>query len=162
MHIERMKMLYAMLAGIPTKHLNLIQWRDSNDGMSVSNQRLIRDTREHACGTTACAVGWACAYPPFQVEGLRWSTAEYAPVLLTPYGTSYRWIAVRQFFGLTEKQSDMFSHKRDSEEPWNIPDKQLVLRRIRRALRLAGAITSERNKELIAYEKADSFPMEQP
>ena len=74
-HIERLRALYAMVAGIPEERIELETWRsrivkpyDPNWSKEVTNKDLLSQD----CGTLACAVGWACAHPEFQKQGLRW------------------------------------------------------------------------------------------
>lgn len=64
------------------------------------------DLRTWQCGTTACAVGWACTMPEFQDEGLvlanRWP--DFIPF---PMYIGYTcWTAVKQFFELTSVNAD--------------------------------------------------------
>lgn len=92
----------ALETRIPAKKFDLATWRD--DSRAASNGTTDNDLL-HTCGTTACAVGWACALPEFQKEGLRYGTA--GPTLeglVTEPGKEWRdsWTAVETFFGLSE------------------------------------------------------------
>jgi hypothetical protein len=58
------------------------------------------------CGTTACAVGWACTIPEFKAEGLGFGGIVPMPTLQMPDGkTLTSWEAVREFFGLTQPEA---------------------------------------------------------
>ena len=162
-HIERLRALYAMVAGIPKERIELEAWRsrlvksyDSNWSKEVTNKDLLSQD----CGTLACAVGWACAHPEFQKQGLRW---DEVPV----YRRRFGWDAVESFFGIHyglamflfsvenipygDVKSRAVIHK---EYPLVKPGdaKRTLLKRIRTHLLHIGAITAERNDELARLE----------
>jgi hypothetical protein len=98
---------------VPERNFNLAFWRG---GYEQSDTALLN----HKCGTTACAVGWACAMPEFKAEGLR--DAAGAPVYMGHGG----WDAVEAFFDLSYGESvALFSldHYTDSPEPWEVADR---------------------------------------
>lgn len=73
---------------------------------SVPNEEF--DLGSWRCGTTACAVGWACTMPEFTQQGLVWSTME--DDFASPYykdqvtGKEFSgWNAVGKFFLGVEK-----------------------------------------------------------
>lgn len=149
-HIERLRDLYAIMAGIPDDVVDLDTWRQCN----------YDDERLKSCGTTACAVGWACAYPGFQAEGLFYDGCGPRFAVLES------WSAVEAFFGLSaEEAEDLFYNHNLSntlELDYNGPDgtyypvtdRQRVLMRIRRFLMKKGVITAERNAELALQDGA--------
>lgn len=162
-HIERLRALYAMIAGIPEERIELETWRSRafkpNDP-DWSNEVTNKDLLSQDCGTSACAVGWACAHPEFQKQGLRWGET---PV----YQRRFGWDAVESFFGIHyDLAMFLFSIK-------NIPysdvksraviheayplvkpgdAKRTLLKRIRTHLLHIGAITPERDRELASLE----------
>jgi hypothetical protein len=112
-HEERIKDLYAMIDGIPASRIALEDWRQGSMARveggtytrAVKDDALLND-----CRTLACAVGWACAYPKFNEQGLVW---DMNCPLYVPLGRTHcwsAWDAVSQFFGLSkDKASDLFS-----------------------------------------------------
>lgn len=160
--IERLRMLYAMLRGLPEEKVDLKNWREKKTGKGsfayCDDEELVD---ADSCGTAGCAVGWACAYPPFKAMGLKMHSAP-------TYDGSPGWAAVTHFFGIEyryaeflflkpeEAAHDLFSgemrhafRRRDGES-----DLALVLRRVRYYLVEAGAITQKRSDELAAEEGA--------
>ena len=92
MNTERLLELLKMLGTIPNDNLDLSSWT-FEDPKDKSQQHLID------CGTTCCAVGWACSHPPFIDEGLHWSYEyDHTPTYLE-HST---WDAVEAFFGINE------------------------------------------------------------
>lgn len=86
MNTERLLELHKMLGTIPNENLDLRTWA-FEDPQDKSKQQLID------CGTTCCAVGWACSHPTFIAEGLHWSH-KHIPTYLE-YSS---WEAVESFF----------------------------------------------------------------
>lgn len=163
--IERLRELYALMQGIPDNRVNLFSWRT----YGTSDHEML----SHSCGALACAVGWACIYPPFMEQGLSWKGA---PNLL---GKGAGWRAVSGFFQIHEYVAEVLFQAREAsldfhregmygenviQVRWAVrgdprieahkhtSDKAIVLRRIRRYLMYLGAITSERNAELAKQE----------
>lgn len=105
MNIERLQYLADFLRTVPEDHFDLRTWRADNtkDHMAfqlVSNESLM----QHACGTTGCAVGWACALPTFQEQGLVWA-GRGPRYNCTRHLTSLTgWEAVQAFFDLDQEQ----------------------------------------------------------
>jgi hypothetical protein len=79
MHKERLLRLADLLDIVPADQFNLSHWK---------------------CGTTACAVGWACTIPEFQAEGLHLTDND--PV----FGDFASWPAVRMFFELDKQDAN--------------------------------------------------------
>lgn len=95
-------------------HFDLAVWRKAINLDPAKN--LVTDEQLHSCGTSACAVGWACSMPEFQAKGLGFGTrhGEYGSYdnepTFTPEGSEQLsgWEAVETFFGLdgySNKQS---------------------------------------------------------
>ena len=152
---ERLRTLYAMMVGIPSQEVNLDAWRRSRTDGKVDDNALF----EHKCGTTACAIGWACAYPEFKAAGLK--AGEDGEPLVINAGNGYikaaGWGAVQRFFDLGHMQAtDIFGLPWDGPKPgdaeYSLNDKQKVLRRIRLHLLLDGVITEARSEELATQE----------
>ena len=118
MNKERLLKLAEFLENLAPERFNLSSWRehDGDDTDSVSDEQLW----EGGCGTTGCAVGWACAMPEFQAEGLYWDKGEGYPALRgLPY--SYSGYAVAsEFFAIPVEVSRLlFSPVRYPEETSN-------------------------------------------
>lgn len=160
-HIERLRALYAMIAGIPDELICLEEWRDTrNHSGDLSDAAL-----KKGCGTIACAVGWACAYPEFNRQGLSWrQSPKY-----TQAGNqvSFGWGAVEAFFGLNRHMAEFLFYdehvpfEQDRYEANRIcgfpkvsqPEaKKVLLKRLRKYLLHIGAITTERDRELALLE----------
>ena len=167
-HIERLRALYAMIAGIPEERIELETWRsrlvkpyDPDWSKEVTNKNLLAQD----CGTLACAVGWACAHPEFQKQGLRW---DGSPTYRCGGGVRrFGWDAVESFFGIhyglakflfsveSIPYSDIGTRAALYDEyplVKRADAKRTLLKRIRTHLLHIGAITPERDRELALLE----------
>lgn len=121
---------------VPQDRFDLRGWRrnasapepDPHDdylGEEISNERLVSD-----CGTTGCAVGWACSMREFNDEGLIW---DVAPIYRHPNPRAVKiagYAAVEMFFGIDGIQSQkLFSP--DFYSPAERTDPLAVSNRIR-------------------------------
>lgn len=107
MNHKRLKTLADFLRTVHNHKFDLANWRKSERGSAwVADESL-----QHGCGTTACAIGWACSIPEFKEEGLgyycnipsfvpRFSIDEARKV----YGAYEMegWDAVTGFFGIDQ------------------------------------------------------------
>lgn len=93
-YIDRFRILYAGLKCVPASKVDLENWRYFNGTCSILDEQL------HDCGTTACAVGWACSFPELQEQGLIYK--DFFPY----YEDNMGWAAVHSFFGLTRLEAD--------------------------------------------------------
>ena len=166
--VERLRELYAMMCGVPDDRVRLRYWREDTgvrylredtSGFFVGNEKLV-----HNCGTTGCAVGWACAYPKFQEQGLNWMGS--APTFSKRKSQFGGWGAVCTFFGIDiDIASYLFSCERyeypdlegtrdgaRSRFERSKSEKRLVLARIRFHLLQIGAITKGRYEGLARQE----------
>lgn len=91
MNTQRLQHLITVLEAVPVDHFDLTNWK---------------------CGTSACAVGWACQSPAFNAEGftLKLSGSGHSgePVLTLPdsqQDSPTGFDAVEIFFGLTGDQA---------------------------------------------------------
>ena len=107
MNKERLLKLAAFLETVPERKFDIQSWRcESNEaGASEFNSDLLQDQylRDPDCGTTGCAVGWACSMPEFQAEGFIWTLT--GPGLLRKVGGISGWPAVRAFFDLVQEDA---------------------------------------------------------
>jgi hypothetical protein len=97
MHAQRLTALAALLATVPPEKFDLEGWRMDKPGGNECWQEKLTDAMllNPACGTCGCAVGWACAMPEFQQQGLVW---EKTPA----FGEERGWDAVSAFFDLSD------------------------------------------------------------
>lgn len=78
MHKQRLEQMVTMLRGLPEE------------------KRQNFDLSDWHCGTSACAVGWACRDPAFISQGLRFDYEGIAPEFMGSEG----WNAVKNFFDI--------------------------------------------------------------
>jgi hypothetical protein len=163
----RLRTLYALMAGIPAKHVNLSLWRGHTDKSRDANFVDDEEILKHPCQTSGCAVGYACAHPDFKEEGLEY--LHNHPVLRNEEGviTHTRFHAVTAFFGVPsfdtaeslflseEEMCARTRHPEINKDDHRLEgnDKRQVLARIRNFLRAEGCITSKRVRELEDYER---------
>ena len=101
----------ALETRIPQERFDLANWRydldfvrDESDSDYESRASDVSDDGLlHGCGTTGCAVGWACALPEFKAEGLSWNGTPALAIDGVIRQTS--WVAVEMFFDLTYDQA---------------------------------------------------------
>lgn len=96
----------ALETRIPADKFDLAYWRSSN---SNAFRDVTDDALRNTCCTTGCAVGWACALPEFNAEGLHWDVIEqqvaYTEVAFdSSKDGNYSWQSALQFFGLNEDE----------------------------------------------------------
>lgn len=112
MNTERLLELLKLLDTIPNDNLDLHTWAFENIE-DRSQQQLID------CGTTCCAVGWACSHPPFMSQGLRWLDK---PVPSPTYLKHSSWDAVEAFFEINNAvatwlfSEDLYPYKYSIED----------------------------------------------
>ena len=100
---QRLQTLANFLRTVPAHKFDLWSWRSAPpSALSLSDQSLT----DPSCGTAGCAVGWACAYPAFQAEGLAFHPKIGAPTLYGHIG----WEAVKVFFGLSLADASYLFH----------------------------------------------------
>jgi hypothetical protein len=93
---KRLLILANFLDTVPEEKFNLESWRDCSPFSNRSDDALL-DT---ACGTTGCAVGWACVIPELKAEGLSWQD--------NPQYMKYSsWLAVQRFFDISDEVSQV-------------------------------------------------------
>lgn len=137
---ERLRTLYAVMGGVPDEKVDMNNWRR---GSGAWDDRNLLETE---CGTSACAVGWACAYPEFQAQGLRFNGA---PLLRKGKKWLEGWGAVEKFFGVDEVTSGYLFATSEVGKAARLG----VMKRIRTVLLDRGVISQERNVELFRMEQ---------
>lgn len=94
---------------IPADKFNLDDWRirtdydpdrDDRPRNYVSDRELLT-----GCGTAGCAVGWACALPEFNAQGLTWDEGMPAYQHGPAGGLFSHFEAVNMFFDIDPKSS---------------------------------------------------------
>ena len=167
--IERLRLLYSVIAGIPANRIDLYEWRQSAVSSRHGRSKVAQAKHAHTCGTLGCAVGWATAHPDFNAMGFTYAkypasvtgVAGWSPMITpgSPGRRNYGWDAVEQFFDLTSSEAEtIFAAPEDDESREDhhggiLGDKRLVLARIREYLTRVGAITYVRALELAEYEE---------
>jgi hypothetical protein len=105
MNTKRLLILAAFLETVPEHKFDLSFWRwsyeiDENSvslselNASLSNESLI----SQSCGTTGCAIGWACTIPEFIEDGFTWS--RNYPLLTNRDKEWCKWDAIQEFFSI--------------------------------------------------------------
>ncbi len=92
MYRTRLIQLREMLESIPDERINLIHWRSK---YSLTDTELFTE-----CNTTACLLGWACAYPPFKAQGLEYKHG------VPCYKEHINIAAAKEFFYLTLSEAE--------------------------------------------------------
>jgi hypothetical protein len=121
MNTKRLLILAAFLETVPEHKFSLEDWRESPElsddenyfslselNASLSNESLMN----HSCGTTGCAIGWACTIPEFIEDGFTWedgyTRGNHGPLL--PDSSSEAlfsgWCAVEYFFSIDKVTSE--------------------------------------------------------
>lgn len=73
MNKERLNKLADFLDTVPEAKFDLETWRVNAQGREAFDESTDNDHLLNLdCGTRGCAVGWACAMPEFQAQGLTW------------------------------------------------------------------------------------------
>ena len=131
MNKTRLLKLAAMLASVPDEKFNIESWRMDETGNENGEELEDAKLLDTGCGTCGCAIGWACAMPEFQAEGLTW--ALNGPGLLEGDALSYGgWDAVKEFFDLDHQQAQhLFSGSEYGEDrfdgpgvtPWDVSER---------------------------------------
>jgi len=145
---RRLKTLYQVMGGIPNSVINMDNWRNDQFCGNPSDETLIDAAKtDPGCGTTACALGWACAYPTFKRAGLRWGKYGLAP----QYKDKTDFEAGAAFFGITEGEAEaLFSPTYANYS--SVSHKKVFLGRLRELMVDLEIITATRSIELSREE----------
>lgn len=165
-HIERLRTLYSIMAGIPRSIVYMSAWRtDGTRGVvgsgfgvqtNVNNEDLKKHAaghlikeQGHGCGSAACALGWASAYPEFNDAGLTVHPSSGYPLFITPNGNQkLGGDAGAFFFGISIAESESLFKYVSTDEDKKKQGKAIFLKRLRDFLVLKNIITKARSKEL--------------
>ncbi|VTU32138.1 hypothetical protein H4CHR_02950 [Variovorax sp. PBS-H4] len=112
----------ALEKSIPAEKFNLESWRRGTYGSETTDEQLV-----HGCGSAGCAVGWACALPEFQRQGLVWNEHGFPEIRNSDHGG---WDAVEAFFAIDEDDAQ-YLFDSDKYRPGQHTDPLAVARRIR-------------------------------
>jgi len=130
LQIENTRIAYAIMWGIPAKHIDLDTFRQG---------RTVKEMRRAECGTVGCIGGWLSVHPYFIKQGLTGNGGFKPEVAYKLFGTYY-----------------MFSPSAAPGPCWvdgGLKHKREALARLRLHLFENGAITAKRNKALIHQER---------
>lgn len=103
-NVERLKELQNVLNSVPEDQFDLGVWIEGVDKEGKKSSELIGH-----CGTSACAVGWACTHPKFNEQGLKYGIDDpvWEKVYTPMYNGKSSWDAVGEFFGISYQLSDL-------------------------------------------------------
>lgn len=105
---KRLLFLCDFLERLPNKKFNFGYWIDNSSWRGLDIPTAVKiDNLFHKCGTTGCAMGWACMLPKFKRLGLRMGKA--APHIkgqreVDEYGSSGT-LAIQQLFGVSKEEA---------------------------------------------------------
>ena len=91
----RLTKLLDFLAHVPDERFDLSHWRNNSKDDRPSYYAVDDDALRTGCGTTGCAVGWACTIPEFKEAGLSYVNSTIN------YGSLKSFQAVAEFFGVS-------------------------------------------------------------
>ena len=80
---------------VPDERFDLSGWRNNGQEGMDSDGYIDDETLRTGCGTTACAIGWACTISEFKAAGLSYTG------FTVSYDDLVSWGAVEEFFGLS-------------------------------------------------------------
>jgi hypothetical protein len=149
-HVERLRTLYSMMAGIPSEAIDMDDWRRTETGpwRRAGDSCLTDDKLLKGCGTAACALGYAAAYPEFKAQGLHYDLGGYRPAPV--FNGRGGFDAGVAFFGLNREESwELFKKVQSTSGKSH---KQVFLQRLRALLLAKKIITPARNFELVVEE----------
>lgn len=109
----RLTKLALFLLALPEGKFDYGVW-----GQAKSKEKLVK-LAPNACGTTACALGWATAIKPFRAKGLRmklYHTMDDAAYGDVYCGRSSGTRAAEKFFGLTSTEATYLFIPEDNNE----------------------------------------------
>lgn len=150
---RRLKTLYQVMGGIPASVINMDNWRNDQFCGNPDDTELIDSAKTSpGCGTTACALGWACAYPTFKRAGLQWGKYRQAP----QYDDKTNFEAGAAFFGITEGQAEALFSPTYGSNVLQGNHKKTFLKRLRNLMVDLEIITEERSLELWAEEALET------
>lgn len=92
--LDRLEVLSEFLTTVPRKQFSMQVWK-----------------REDACGTAACAAGWAASIPSFRRAGFGLERNSYSVYSVPVFQGRASMEAVRAFFSLTRSAAEyLFGH----------------------------------------------------
>jgi len=95
-HKKRLLKLADFLLTVPAEQFNMKNWA------------LKEKNGKPACGTVACACGWATTIPSFRKAGFRLVGTEFRPEL--EYKGSYQFYAAAKFFDISVVDAEYLFH----------------------------------------------------
>ena len=96
---DRLTKLGDFLAHVPKEKFDLENWRNNGQESMDSNGDIDDHDLRTGCGTTGCAIGWACTIPEFKAAGLSYTG------FTVRYDDLVSWGAVEVFFGLCHMEA---------------------------------------------------------
>lgn len=107
MNQQRLRLLAARLREPDVEpKFDLVSWCSAEFRREPKDvNTAVRNRLKTKCGTTACAIGYACLMPAFQTEGLGFYYDAVFEELTPRYGGMVSWDAVERFFEISEPQA---------------------------------------------------------
>lgn len=121
MNKQRLETLAHFLRTVPSARFDLGAWFTVYDESGDIRQNIwnlsVDKFRSSECGTTACAVGWACMIPEFRKAGLSASVSG-----IPCFEETNNWEAVRRFFEIDHNTASFLFIDTCYEEELVSPD----------------------------------------
>ena len=118
---KRLLALADFLNKLPEEKFDYSSWFFSSEDIEYDYEtvnRVKNRALKNSCGTTGCALGWACAMPRFQRLGLKWGSA--GPQLepdLSPIESA------AELFGVSISEAEfLFYHSVFNKNGFSSPD----------------------------------------
>ena len=92
---DRLITLGDFLVTVPDERFDLESWRNNGQEDTFHDYDIDDEALKMDCGTTGCAVGWACTIPEFKEAGLSYVNSTIN------YGSLKSFQAVAEFFGVS-------------------------------------------------------------
>lgn len=156
-YIERLRTLYSVMAGIPSLVIEMDDWRfgdyEDDDKKFIKSAAMFvnKENTHFDCGTAACALGWACAYPEFKKQGLKYEggSPTFPGVQEDCFGFTDGFEVGSKFFGISYVEAyDLFAVVDNDQKD----HKKIFLDRLRNLLVEKNIITKKRADELKSKE----------
>jgi hypothetical protein len=123
---QRLTKLIKFMSSLPrsaNKHFDMNNWADHSKGSGFPEHgirpgAIVPTNAVTLCGTTACALGWACSVPSFHKAGLRLRVAPSLPNRAYPvFGRSHTEMAASRFFDIHHQQAEALFYMYDAKTP---------------------------------------------
>jgi hypothetical protein len=120
---RRLNKLITFMASLPksaNKHFSMEQWAEHPGGFEehgFGSGAILPKEAPMLCGTTACALGWACSVPSFYKAGFRLKTSNGMRHAYPTFGAAHTDEAAKRFFDIDGWMVSALFHADDIRTP---------------------------------------------